>query len=272
MFFTFLKRQIHLIQLSRFSRPLYLAPLDPEMAGIVQAYLKEKGVTCVLGDGVKSFFRKSGRLVVSTNAGLEIETGMVILSIGIKPENELAKAAGLDLGERGGIIVDEGMRTSDPDIFAVGDAVETKDLMTGQPAMIALAGPANKQGRIAADNAMGRKSVFRGTLGTAVVKIFDLTVALTGASEKTLKEVDIPYVVSYTHSSSHAGYYPDPKTMSIKLVFSPEDGKILGAQIIGGANCVVCNRLKLVVIKEWLNLFYPKYSYKEGIFKGFKVV
>ncbi len=210
-----------------------LAPLDPEMAGIVQAYLKEKGITCVMGDGVKSFFRKSGRLVVSTNAGLEIETGMVILSIGIKPENELAKAAGLELGEYGGIIVDEGMRTSDPDIFAVGDAVETKDLVTGQPAMTALAGPANKQGRIAADNAMGRKSVFRGTLGTAVVKIFDLTVALTGASEKTLKKVDIPYVVSYTHSNSHAGYYPDPKIMSIKLVFSPEDGKILGAQIIG---------------------------------------
>lgn len=210
-----------------------LAPLDPEMAGIVQAYLKEKGVTCVLGDGVKSFSQKSDRLLVSTNAGLEIETGMVILSIGIKPENELAREAGLDLGGRGGIIVDEGMRTSDPDIFAVGDAVETKDLVTGQPAMTALAGPANKQGRIAADNAMGRKSVFRGTLGTAVVKIFDLTVALTGASEKTLKKVDIPYVVSYTHSSSHAGYYPDPKTMSIKLVFSPEDGKILGAQIIG---------------------------------------
>ena len=210
-----------------------LAPLDPEMAGIVQAYLKEKGITCVMGDGVKSFFRKSGRLVVSTNAGLEIETGMVILSIGIKPENELAKAAGLDLGERGGIIVDEGMRTSDPDIFAVGDAVETKDLVTGQPTMTALAGPANKQGRIAADNALGRKSVFRGTLGTAVVKIFDLNVALTGASEKTLKKVDIPYVVSYTHSNSHAGYYPDPKIMSIKLVFSPEDGKILGAQIIG---------------------------------------
>jgi rhodanese-related sulfurtransferase len=125
------------------------------------------------------------------------------------------------------------MKTSDPDIFAVGDAVEVKDFITGQPTMTALAGPANKQGRIAADNALGRKSLFKGTLGTAVVKVFELTVASTGANEKTLTSQNISHVVSYTHSGSHASYYPGAETMAIKLIFSPGHGKILGAQIVG---------------------------------------
>jgi NADPH-dependent 2,4-dienoyl-CoA reductase/sulfur reductase-like enzyme/rhodanese-related sulfurtransferase len=210
-----------------------MAPIDYEMASIVHAHLKEKGVDLCLNDGVQSFSKKEDKIQVTPGKGLEIECDMVILSIGIRPENILAKEAGLEIGKRGGIIVDSNMGTSDPDIYAVGDAVEIKDYITGLPTMTALAGPANKQGRIAADNAMGRKTVFKGTIGTAVAKVFDLTVASTGANEKILKQINLPYLVSYTHSGSHAGYYPDSQMLSIKLIFSPNDGKILGAQIVG---------------------------------------
>ncbi len=210
-----------------------LPPLDYEMAAIVQGHLREKEVTCVLGNGVKSFAKKGDRIIISTDKGLDIECDMVILSIGIKPENKLAKEAGLKISNRGGIIVNSAMRTSDPNIYAVGDAVEIKDFITGFSTWMALAGPANKQGRIAADNALGRKSTFKGTIGSMVVQVFDLTVASTGASEKVLKQHDMPYVVSYTHSGSHAAYYPGVKMMAIKLLFSPGNGKILGAQIIG---------------------------------------
>ena len=210
-----------------------MAPLDYEMAAIVHAHLKEKGVICELGNGVESFSKKGDRIIVLTNKGHSIECDIVILAIGIKPENRLAREAGLEIGKRGGIKVDATMRTSDPDIYAVGDAVEVKDFVTGLPTMTALAGPANKQSRIAADNALGRKSMYRGTLGSTVVKVFDLTVASTGTNEKILKRNNIPYLVSYTHSGSHASYFPGATMMAIKLVFSPSSGKILGAQIIG---------------------------------------
>ena len=210
-----------------------MTPLDYEMAGIVHAHLKEKGVICELGNGVESFSKKEDRIIVSTNKGKDIKCDIVILAIGIRPENRLAREAGLEIGERGGIKVDATMRTSDPDIYAVGDAIEMKDFVTGLPTMTALAGPANKQGRIAADNALGRKSMFKGTLGSMVVKVFDLTVTSTGANEKVLKHNNIPYLVSYTHSGSHASYYPGATMMAIKLVFSPSSGKILGAQIVG---------------------------------------
>ena len=210
-----------------------MAPLDYEMAAIVHAHLKEKEIICELGNGVESFSKKGDRILVLTNKGHSIECDIVILAIGIKPENRLAREAGLEIGKRGGIKVDATMRTSDPNIYAVGDAVEVKDFVTGLPTMTALAGPANKQGRIAADNALGRKSMFRGTLGSTVVKVFNLTVASTGASEKVLKRNNIPYLVSYTHSGSNASYYPGSAIMAIKLVFSPSSGKILGAQIIG---------------------------------------
>jgi NADPH-dependent 2,4-dienoyl-CoA reductase/sulfur reductase-like enzyme/rhodanese-related sulfurtransferase len=210
-----------------------MAPIDYEMAAIVHAHLKEKGVTLILSDGVKSFSKADNHIKVITGKGTETVCDMVLLSIGIRPENRLAKEAGLEIGKRGGIVVDSGMRTSDPDIYAAGDAVEVRDYMSGLPVITALAGPANKQARIAADNAMGRNAVFRGTMGTAVAKVFDLTVASTGYNEKALKQNTIPYLVSYTHSNSHSGYYPDAKMMAIKLIFSPGSGKILGAQIIG---------------------------------------
>ena len=211
-----------------------MAPLDPEMAGLVQAHLKEKGVQLFLGEGVQSFKPASnGGVTVQTTAGRKITTDFVMLSAGIRPENTLAKKAGLTLGANGGIQVNSRMQTSDPNIFAVGDAVEVRDVVTGQSVITALAGPANKQGRIAADNALGRSSIFRGTLGTAVVKVFEQTAAATGASEKMLIRHNIPYMISYTHSNSHAGYYPDATVMAIKLIFSPGTGKILGSQIVG---------------------------------------
>jgi NADPH-dependent 2,4-dienoyl-CoA reductase/sulfur reductase-like enzyme/rhodanese-related sulfurtransferase len=210
-----------------------MEPIDYEMAAIVHAHLKEKGVICELGHGVELFSKKQDRILVVTNKGRSIECDMVIVAIGVKPENRLAREAGLEIGERGGIKVDATMRTSDPDIYAVGDAVEVKDFVTGLPTMTALAGPANKQGRIAADNVLGRKSMFRGTLGSTVVKVFDLTVASTGTNEKVLKRNSIPYLVSHTHSGSHASYYPGAEMMAMKLIFSPSSGKILGAQIIG---------------------------------------
>lgn len=210
-----------------------MASLDPEMAGLVQAHLRDQGVILELGDGVASFQQNGDGLTVVTGSGKRIPCHMVILSIGVTPENRLAKEAGLQLSDRGSIVVDAAMATSDPDIFAVGDAVQIRDFVTGLPTGVALAGPANKQARIAADNAMGRRTVYRGALGTSIVKVFNLTVAGTGASEKTLVKNSIPFTASYTHSGSHASYYPGSAAMAIKLLFSPGDGTILGAQIAG---------------------------------------
>ncbi len=208
--------------------------LDWEMASMLHEHLRAKNVDLELENGVKSFSKSSnGRIVVSTGKGREIECDLVLMSVGVRPENKLAASAGLKIGTTGGIWVDSSMRTSDPDIYAVGDAVEVRDWATGFPKLTALAGPANKQARIAADNALGRKSIFKGTLGTSVVKVFDLVAASCGANEKFLKKNDIPYLASYTHSGSHAGYYPGASNLSIKLLFMPGPGRILGAQIVG---------------------------------------
>ena len=210
-----------------------MAPLDYEMAALVQDHIKDKGVVLELENSATALTQKGNCTIVSTGRGRKIECDLVILSIGIRPETQLAKAASLEIGESGGIKVNAHMQTSDPDIFAVGDAVEIKEFITGVPSIIALAGPANKQGRIAADNAMGRQSVFNGSQGTAIVKVFDMTAASTGVSEKILKKNNIAYLVSYTHSDSHAGYYPGAERLSIKLLFTPDDGTLLGAQIVG---------------------------------------
>jgi NADPH-dependent 2,4-dienoyl-CoA reductase/sulfur reductase-like enzyme/rhodanese-related sulfurtransferase len=210
-----------------------LPPFDPEMAAMVQSHLATKGVACELGRAVTSFSRNGHGLVVSTDKGNQLECDMVILSVGVRPESHIAREAGLKIGERGGILVDDSMMTSDPHIYAVGDAVEVRSFVTGKRIMSALAGPANKQGRIAADNVVGRMSLFKGTLGTTVIKVFELTAASTGANEKVLLDEKIPYQVSYTHSGSHAEYYPGAQMLSIKLLFSPAGGKVLGAQIVG---------------------------------------
>lgn len=210
-----------------------LEKLDPEMAAIISGHLQGKGVACRLGSGVNRLVRQGESINVFTGSGEEIPCDMVIVSAGVRPESRLAKEAGLELGMLGGIKVNALMMTSDPDIFAVGDAVEVRDLVTGLPRMTALAGPANRQGRVAADNSVGRRSVYKGTLGTAIVKIFEMTAASTGATERTLRNNNIPYCASYTHSGSHAGYYPGAKMMTIKLLFSPGSGRILGCQIVG---------------------------------------
>ncbi len=210
-----------------------MAPLDKEMANFAHAHLREKNVELILGDGIRDFEKKDGSIIVHTEQGKRVVCDMVVLSVGIRPETRLAMDAGLALGETGAIEVDATMRTSDPHIYAVGDAVEVRDYITGRKTMTPLAGPANKQGRIAADNVMNRSSVFCGTLGTAIVKIFDLAVAQTGLNEKTALKWGVPYLTSYTHSGSHAGYYPGAETLSIKLLFSPGNGTILGAQVVG---------------------------------------
>jgi NADPH-dependent 2,4-dienoyl-CoA reductase/sulfur reductase-like enzyme/rhodanese-related sulfurtransferase len=212
-----------------------MPPLDYEMAALIHRALRDRDVQLILGDGVASFSRSRERLRVTTRSGVEIESDMVVLAIGVKPEKRLAEKAGLRIGEQGGIAVDEEMRTSDPNVFAVGDAVEVTNAVTGRASLIPLAGPANRQGRIAADNALGRHEQFPAVRGTNVTKVFDLVAASTGSNERTLEKAGIPCRVSVTHSRHHASYYPGARSMAVKLLFDPEDGVILGAQVVGEA-------------------------------------
>lgn len=208
--------------------------LDYEMAAEVHQHLKVKQVEFFLKNGVSSITPEGDRLTVSLSDGRALSTDMIILSIGVKPENGLAVQAGLEVGERGGIVVNEHLATSDPAIYALGDAITYKNPITGNSNLVPLAGPANKQGRIVADNIIeGNTRTYRGTIATGIAKVFDLTVASTGLSEKLAKRENIPYRSTIIHSGSHAGYYPDAIPMSIKILFSPEDGKLLGAQIVG---------------------------------------
>lgn len=211
--------------------PQVLPPIDAEMALLVQQYLRALGMNLRLGDGVKEFHQaENDSLKVELGSGEFLEADLVILSIGVKPETKLAREAGLEV-ERG-IKVNASMQTSDVSIYALGDAVEVIHLVTGKPAVIPLAGPANKQGRIVANNIAGRKEEFKGTQGTSVLKIFDMTVATTGANERLLKDAGLDFHSAIIHPNNHAGYYPGASPISLKLLFSPE-GKILGAQAVG---------------------------------------
>ncbi|HOV37523.1 MAG TPA: FAD-dependent oxidoreductase [Spirochaetales bacterium] len=208
--------------------------VDYEIAAEVHQHLKTKHVEFYLNDGVASFEGGDESLTVTLKSGRKIATDLVILSIGVRPDTKLAKAAGLEIGSAGGIKVNPYLQTSDPDIYALGDAIEFPNPITGKPALTFLAGPANKQGRIAADNiAFGNKKTYPGSLATAIAKVFDLTVASTGFAEKSLKAEGLPYQAINFHASSHAGYYPGAKGLSIKLTFHPESGKLYGAQIVG---------------------------------------
>jgi len=213
-----------------------MTPLDMDMAQIVHKHLEKKGVKLVLGDGVKSFEDSFGTVSVNTQGGRKIESDLVMLSIGVRPNSELAKQCGLEMNKRGGIVVDNGLLTSDKSIYAVGDAVEITDFITKQKAMIPLAGPANKMGRMAADNICGRGREYKGTQGSAVAKVFDLTVANTGLNQKQLeangKKINVDYKVTILHPASHAGYYPGGRSLTLKVIFDM-DGKILGAQSVG---------------------------------------
>jgi len=210
-----------------------LGPLDYEMATLVHQHLKENDVEFYLSDPVQSIDNEGNCQILNLESGERVKTDMIIMGVGVRPENYLAKEAGLKIGTTGGIKVDDYLQTSDPDIFAVGDAIEVKDYVNGNPALIPLAGPANKQGRIAAGNIFGHKEKYNGTQGTSIIKVFDMTIATTGNNEKILKRNGIAYLKSYTHSPSHAGYYPGASPISLKILFSPDDGKVLGAQAVG---------------------------------------
>ncbi len=212
-----------------------MPPLDPEMARLVERYMVKHGVRLELNDGVAGFQQSAdGALEVLTASGKCLPADIVILAIGVRPETALAKMAGIEIGQRGGIRVDEHMRTSDPDIFAVGDAVEVKDFVTGQWSLVALAGPANRQGRIAAEVIAGRDSRYRGTQGTSICQIFEAAVASTGASEKLLMQLgETDFEKIYLYPNSHAGYYPGAKYIAMKVLFRKSDGRLLGAQVLG---------------------------------------
>ena len=221
---------VHIVEMSN----QVMAPLDFSMAAHVHQHLKEKKVNLWLEEKVCGFEPTGNRLNVLLEGSKQIETDMVICSIGVQPEKQLAEMAGLKIGKTGGITVNEYMQTSHPDIHAVGDAVEVLNPVTGMPALIPLAGPANKQARIAANNIIeGNKYTYKGTIGTAIAKVFDLTVATAGVSAKQLKRLEIEYLSSYTHASSHANYYPATLPLSIKIIFSPRDGQLYGAQVVG---------------------------------------
>ncbi len=210
-----------------------MMPLDFEMAALVHQHMRSRDIEFYLGDGVQKFEPHQEHLTVMLESGKVLSADMVIFSIGVRPEVELAKAAGLTLGVSGGIWVDEYLRTSNEDIYAIGDAIETTHLVTKGKFLARLAGPANKQGRIAADNICGNQEVYQGSLATGIVRVFDIAVGSTGANEKMLQKAGMPYKKSIIHSANHAGYYPGAVPVSTKLLFSPEDGKVLGAQVIG---------------------------------------
>lgn len=210
-----------------------MPPIDYDMAAFVHPYMKQKGIRLYLSDGAQEIKHNNNKTIIKLRSGEQVEADLIVLAIGVKPDVTLAKDAALEIGPTGGIRVDKYLRTSDPDIYAIGDAVEVMDFVNGHPAVIPLAGPANKQGRIVANNICGIEDAYDGTQGTSIVKLFDMVIASTGNNEKILKKYDIPYIRSYTHSPSHAGYYPGAGLVSIKLLFRSDDGRILGAQIIG---------------------------------------
>lgn len=212
-----------------------LTPFDKEMTTPVVQELASKGVALLLGQSAEAIEQTPEGLVVILNSGQRLPAQLVVFGVGVRPENKLAVNAGLGVGPRGGIRVNDQLQTSDPDIYAVGDAIEVKDFVSGDLTQVPLAGPANRQGRIAADNIFGRSVRYRGTQGTAIVGVFDCTAAMTGASEKVLRRANRPFRKVYVHPANHAGYYPGAEPMVLKLLFTPDTGKLLGAQAVGGA-------------------------------------
>lgn len=228
-----------------------MTPVDREMAGFAHAEIRAKGIDLRLGTALKSVEFKpttslasmdsgqaehqhvDGELELTLSNGETLTTDILIMAIGVRPETKLAAEAGLQIGELGGIYTNEYMQTSDPSIYAVGDAIEEKDFVTGKQTMVPLAGPANRQGRMAADNMLGRSETYQGTQGTAICKIFDLAVASTGKNEKQLKREGVEYQKVYVHTASHASYYPGAEVVSFKMLFDPKSGKIFGAQAVG---------------------------------------
>lgn len=210
-----------------------LPPWDAEMVAPVARHLREQGVDLRLGDAAEAIEEKKESVSAKLRSGDLLKADLVVMSVGVRPESRLATDAGLEVGPRGGIRVNEHMQTSDPEIYAVGDAVEVRHFVDDSPTQIPLGGPANRQGRIAADHIFGRDSGYRGTQGTAIVGVFEMTAAMTGLSEKSLVTAERPYQKVYLHPGDHAGYYPGAEPISLKLLFDPDDGRVLGAQAVG---------------------------------------
>jgi NADPH-dependent 2,4-dienoyl-CoA reductase/sulfur reductase-like enzyme/rhodanese-related sulfurtransferase len=246
-----------------------LPPLDHEMDRALIYHMQHHGVRMFLGQSAVGFHDVDGQVEVHLDSGQKLQADLVVMGIGVRPENALARETGLELGDRGGLKVDAQMRTSDPNIYAVGDMVEVTDTITEESTIIALAGPANRQGRIAADHLGARSSGYTSTQGTSVVKVFEMTAGGTGANERTLQRTGMPYKKIYLHPNGHASYYPGADPMHLKLLFAPDDGKILGAQVVGGEGVdkridVLATALRLgatVLDLEHLELAYaPPYG------------
>lgn len=214
--------------------PHILAAFDSDMVGIIEKELMQNGIQLILGDGVKAFEETESGVDVSLASGKRLAADLVILAIGVTPDTAFLQNSGIALGPKGHIIVNERLQTNVENVYAVGDAIEVMDFITGRKTAVPLAGPANRQGRIAADNIAGLSSIYKGTQGTAILKAFGLTAACTGANERTLKNAGISYKSIHVHPVSHASYYPGAKAMTLKLIFN-EQGKVLGAQSVGYA-------------------------------------
>ena len=232
-----------------------LPPMDREMTKPLVEVLRSQGVELLLGESAEAFAATPDGLRVKLKSGRELSAQWVALGIGVRPENRLAVEAGLEVGPRGGVCVNSYLQTTDPDIYAVGDAIETRDFVLDLPTQVPLAGPANRQGRLAADHIFGRATPFRGVQGTAIVGLFGATAAMTGASEKTLRRNNRSYRMIYVHPMHHAGYYPGAEQMTIKLLFEPDSGKILGAQAVGGAGVDKRIDVLAVAIQAGLTVF-----------------
>jgi NADPH-dependent 2,4-dienoyl-CoA reductase/sulfur reductase-like enzyme/rhodanese-related sulfurtransferase len=224
-------KQVSVVEL----QPQILPQLDAEMVRPLENALRDKGVELILGDGIDGFEESTGGIDAKLKSGRALTAGLVILSIGVRPESALAREAGLELGPRGHIVVDKYQLTSDPDIYAVGDVCETDDPILGKRAAIPLGGPANRQGRTAADHIFlgGKALPYPGSIGTAIVRVFDYAAGITGWSETRLKMEGVPYQTVTVNGGSHAGYFPGSETITLKLLWSPADGRVLGAQASG---------------------------------------
>lgn len=239
-----------------------MPPLDPEVVKPLEKHLRSNGISLILRDAFESIAQVGAGLVVHSKSGKTFEADLVVLAIGVRPETGLAREAGLEIGERGGILVDDQMRTSDPAIFAVGDAVEVVDVLTGGPMLLALAGPANRQGRIAADAICGRDSRFRGVQATSICEVFGMSVASTGLTEKAARRAGMSFSKVYLHPKNHVSYYPGAETIHLKLLYDPESGAILGGQATGMADVA----RKIDVLSAYIQKGGTVYDLAEGEF------
>jgi NADPH-dependent 2,4-dienoyl-CoA reductase/sulfur reductase-like enzyme/rhodanese-related sulfurtransferase len=247
-----------------------LAPVDFPIAALLQQHIRSKGVQLHLNTAVTGFEQENGKLKVNLNNGQTLDADIVILSIGVRPDTKLAVEAGLKIGTARGIQVNEYLQTSDPDIYAVGDAIEFPNPITGKAMITYLAGPANKQGRICADNiVLGNVRTYKGAINTAIVKVFDMTAATTGMASKHLSAANIPHIISTTHNGAHASYYPHSRQMSTQIAFSPEDGRLLGAQIVGHEGVdkridiyasIIQRKGTIYELEEFEHAYAPPYS------------